>query len=187
MAGVSGPASSGWPRRTRADSSRRLNVTTTEMTGTNRLAGRRAPHSWRRCWRCPPPRRNGRRDKDVKQLIEQVNHDRDRFEDQLDGKLKRSIIRGPARGSERRALPRRPAGERQQAEGSLQRRQYSAQRGSRRPSLRQGSDIQGLWRRQPSELRRRQRMESSVREPRATWPRPTRQRSRSAPGSRRGA
>ena len=34
-------------------------------------------------------------DKDVKQLIERINHERDRFEDQLDGKLKRSIIRGP--------------------------------------------------------------------------------------------
>jgi hypothetical protein len=33
-------------------------------------------------------------DKDVKQLIERVDKDRDRFEDQLDGKLKRSIIRG---------------------------------------------------------------------------------------------
>jgi hypothetical protein len=34
-------------------------------------------------------------DKDVKQLLERVDNDRDRFEDQLDGKLKRSIIRGP--------------------------------------------------------------------------------------------
>jgi len=34
-------------------------------------------------------------DKDVKDLIERLNHDRDRFEDQLDGKLKRSILRGP--------------------------------------------------------------------------------------------
>jgi hypothetical protein len=34
-------------------------------------------------------------DKDVKALIERVDDDRDRFEDQLDGKLKRSIIRGP--------------------------------------------------------------------------------------------
>ncbi len=34
-------------------------------------------------------------DKDVKQLLERIDHDRDRFEDQLDGKLKRSIIRGP--------------------------------------------------------------------------------------------
>ena len=34
-------------------------------------------------------------DKDVKQLIERIDNERDRFEDQLDGKLKRSIIRGP--------------------------------------------------------------------------------------------
>ena len=34
-------------------------------------------------------------DKDVKQLLERVDNDRDRFEDQLDGKLKRSILRGP--------------------------------------------------------------------------------------------
>ena len=34
-------------------------------------------------------------DKDVKQLIDRVDSERDRFEDQLDGKLKRSIIRGP--------------------------------------------------------------------------------------------
>lgn len=34
-------------------------------------------------------------DKDVKQLVERINSERDRFEDQLDGKLKRSIIRGP--------------------------------------------------------------------------------------------
>ncbi len=34
-------------------------------------------------------------DKDVKQLIDRMDSERDRFEDQLDGKLKRSIIRGP--------------------------------------------------------------------------------------------
>lgn len=34
-------------------------------------------------------------DKDVKQLLERLDNDRDRFEDQLDGKLKRSVIRGP--------------------------------------------------------------------------------------------
>jgi len=34
-------------------------------------------------------------DKDVKKLLEQVNDNRDRFEDQLDGKVKRSILRGP--------------------------------------------------------------------------------------------
>jgi len=34
-------------------------------------------------------------DKDVKQLIDRIDDERDRFEDQLDGKLKRSIVRGP--------------------------------------------------------------------------------------------
>jgi hypothetical protein len=34
-------------------------------------------------------------DKDVKKLLEQVYQNRDRFEDQLDGKVKRSILRGP--------------------------------------------------------------------------------------------
>ena len=34
-------------------------------------------------------------DKDVRALIEKVNQERDRFEDQLDGKIKNSIIRGP--------------------------------------------------------------------------------------------
>ena len=35
------------------------------------------------------------KDKDVKELLDRIDNDRDRFEDQLDGKLKRSIIRGP--------------------------------------------------------------------------------------------
>jgi hypothetical protein len=35
-------------------------------------------------------------DKDVKKLLEDVDHGRDRFEDQLDGRLKGSIVRGPA-------------------------------------------------------------------------------------------
>ena len=34
-------------------------------------------------------------DKDVKALLERINQERDRFEDQLDGNLKRSILRGP--------------------------------------------------------------------------------------------
>ena len=33
-------------------------------------------------------------DKDVKSLIERINNERDRFEDQLDGELKRTILRG---------------------------------------------------------------------------------------------
>ncbi len=35
-------------------------------------------------------------DKDVKALIERIDHERDRFEDQLDGKIKDGIIRSPA-------------------------------------------------------------------------------------------
>src|SRR5262245_32700507 len=34
-------------------------------------------------------------DRDVKALLERIDNERDRFEDQLDGKLKRSILRGP--------------------------------------------------------------------------------------------
>lgn len=34
-------------------------------------------------------------DNDVKQLIDRINDERDRFEDQLDGKLKSSVIRNP--------------------------------------------------------------------------------------------
>ena len=33
-------------------------------------------------------------DKDVKALLERINNERDRFEDQLDGKIKSSILRG---------------------------------------------------------------------------------------------
>jgi hypothetical protein len=34
-------------------------------------------------------------DNDVKQIIEAVDHGRDRFEDQLDGKVKNATLRGP--------------------------------------------------------------------------------------------
>jgi hypothetical protein len=34
-------------------------------------------------------------DKDVKQIIEEVDHGRDRFEDQLEGRLKNATLRGP--------------------------------------------------------------------------------------------
>jgi hypothetical protein len=36
-------------------------------------------------------------DRDVKALLERIDDERDRFEDQLDGRLKRSIIRAPGR------------------------------------------------------------------------------------------
>ena len=35
-------------------------------------------------------------DKEVKELIDRVDEDRDRFEDQLDGKVKHTVLRGPA-------------------------------------------------------------------------------------------
>ena len=40
----------------------------------------------------------GRRlnDKEVESLLERIDHERDRFEDQLDGELKRTTLRGPA-------------------------------------------------------------------------------------------
>jgi len=34
-------------------------------------------------------------DKAIKELLDRIDNERDRFEDQLDGKVKRSIIRGP--------------------------------------------------------------------------------------------
>lgn len=42
-----------------------------------------------------PPAAERLSDKDVKALLEQVNHERDRFEDALDGRLKNSTLRGP--------------------------------------------------------------------------------------------
>jgi hypothetical protein len=48
---------------------------------------------------CPAPvaAQTGQRlsDADVKQIIDDVDHARDRFEDKLDGKIKDSVIRGP--------------------------------------------------------------------------------------------
>ena len=45
--------------------------------------------------RARPARRRSPADKDVKALLDRIDDERDRFEDQLDGKLKRSILRGP--------------------------------------------------------------------------------------------
>jgi hypothetical protein len=80
-------------------------------------------------------------DKDVKQLIEQVNNDRDRFEDQLDGKLKRSIIRGP--GGE--VNVERYLDDLQENVNKLKDRFASQYAASAEVTtiLRQGSDIQG--------------------------------------------
>lgn len=81
-----------------------------------------------------------RNDKDVKTLIERINQERDRFEDQLDGKLKRSIIRGP--GGE--VNVERYLDDLQDNVGKLKERftpQYSAS-AEVTTVLRQGSDIQ---------------------------------------------
>ena len=45
--------------------------------------------------RCPFLFADRLNDRDVKSLIDRVNDERDRFEDQLDGKLKSSVLRGP--------------------------------------------------------------------------------------------
>jgi hypothetical protein len=78
-------------------------------------------------------------DKDVKALIERINHDRDRFEDQLDGKLKRSILRGP--GGE--VNVERYLDDLQENVGKLKDRFSSSYAASAEATtvLRQGSDI----------------------------------------------
>jgi hypothetical protein len=73
-------------------------------------------------------------------LIERVNHDRDRFEDQLDGQLKRSVLRGP--GGETNV--ERYLDDLQDNVGGLKDRFTSAYSASSEATtvLRQGSDIQ---------------------------------------------
>jgi hypothetical protein len=86
-------------------------------------------------------------DKDVKALIERINHERDRFEDQLDGKLKRSIVRGP--GGE--VNVERYLDDLQENVGKLKDRfssQYAAS-AEATTVLRQGSDIQRFMAAQP--------------------------------------
>lgn len=80
------------------------------------------------------------RDKDVKDLIEKINDERDRFEDQLDGKLKRSIIRGP--GGE--VNVERYLDDLQENVGKLKDRFSSTYAASAEATtvLRQGADIQ---------------------------------------------
>jgi hypothetical protein len=46
-------------------------------------------------WTTPAAAADRLSDKDVKALIERIDNERDRFEDQLDGEVKRSILRGP--------------------------------------------------------------------------------------------
>jgi hypothetical protein len=86
-------------------------------------------------------------DKDVKALIDRINHERDRFEDQLDGKLKRSILRGP--GGE--VNVERYLDDLQENVGKLKDRfnsQYAAS-AEATTVLRQGSDIQRFMAAQP--------------------------------------
>jgi hypothetical protein len=92
----------------------------------------------------PSERRN---DNDVKTLIERVNNERDRFEDQLDGKLKRSVLRGP--GGE--VNVERYLDDLQDNVGKLKERfkpEYSAS-AEVTTVLRQGSDIQRFMATQP--------------------------------------
>jgi hypothetical protein len=89
-------------------------------------------------------------DKDVKQLIQRVDDDRDRFEDQLDGKLKRSILRGP--GGEVNVA--RYLDDLQENVDKLQDRftpQYAAS-AEVTTVLRQGTDIQRFMATQPPDL-----------------------------------
>jgi hypothetical protein len=89
-------------------------------------------------------------DKDVKQLIERIDNDRDRFEDQLDGKLKRSILRGP--GGE--VNVERYLDDLQDNVDKMKERfttQYAAS-AEVTTVLRQGSDIQRFMANQPSNL-----------------------------------
>jgi hypothetical protein len=86
-------------------------------------------------------------DKDVKQLLERIDGERDRFEDQLDGKLKRSIVRGP-RGE---VNVERYLDDLQENVDKLKERftpQYAAS-AEATTVLRQGSDIQRFMATQP--------------------------------------
>ena len=116
-------------------------MTKTQMTGANRLAGAACGTLLATLLAVPAAAADRPTDKDVKQLIEQVNNDRDRFEDQLDGKLKRSIIRGP--GGE--VNVERYLDDLQDNVNKLKERFTSPYAASAEVTtvLRQGSDIQG--------------------------------------------
>lgn len=89
-------------------------------------------------------------DKDVRQLLERIDSDRDRFEDQLDGKLKDSIVRGP--GGEIKVD--RYLHDLQENVDKLKDRfstQYAAS-AEATTVLRQGSDIQRFMSTQPPNL-----------------------------------
>ena len=103
-------------------------------------------------------------DKDVKQLLDRINQERDRFEDQLDGKVKGSILRGP-RGE---VNVSRYLDDLQENVNNLKDRfkpDYAAS-AEVTTVLRQGSDIQRFMSTQPPDFDGRQRVESPGRQPR---------------------
>lgn len=89
-------------------------------------------------------------DKDVKALIERIDDERDRFEDQLDGKLKRTILRG-ASGE---VNVERYLDDLQENVGKLKERFKPDYAGSAEVTtlLRQGSDIHRFMAKQPPDL-----------------------------------
>jgi hypothetical protein len=89
-------------------------------------------------------------DKDIKQLFERINDDRDRFEDQLDGKLKRSVLRGPKGEID----VERYLDDLQENVGRMKDRFSSEYSASAEVTtvLRQGSDIQRFMTSQPPNL-----------------------------------
>jgi hypothetical protein len=89
-------------------------------------------------------------DRDVKQLLERIDHERDRFEDQLDGKLKRTILRG--RGGE--VNVERYLDDLQENVDKLKDRFTSEYAASAEATtiLRQGADIQRFMATQPPDL-----------------------------------
>ena len=86
-------------------------------------------------------------DKDVKALLERINNERDRFEDQLDGKIKNSILRG-ASGE---VNVERFLDDLQENVGRLKERFKSDYSASAEATtvLRQGTDIQRFMSKQP--------------------------------------
>jgi hypothetical protein len=89
-------------------------------------------------------------DKDVKALLERIHDERDRFEDQLDGKIKRSILRGA--GGE--VDVERFLDDLQENVGRLKDRFQSDYAASAEATtvLRQGTDIQRFMSKQPPDL-----------------------------------
>ena len=88
-------------------------------------------------------------DKDVMALIERIDNERDRFEDQLDGKIKDSIIRGEGEVHVGRFLD-----DLQANVGRLKSRFTSDYSASAEVTtvLRQGTDIQRFMSKQPPDL-----------------------------------